>query len=148
MSDIPKAVVKPPEEDSGEIPKVVTELPQETEAPEASPYVISFARYNERLCEISLLSSNKARKALETFKAVGTKIRSAVDFQRHHIDQIPVRGEGEYKKLYNGLSGDIELKEIKLQQAARIFYFDIELERKFYVVAITENHFETKKVRR
>lgn len=148
MTDIPKEVIKTQEEKSGEIPKTVAELPQETEAPEASPYVISFARYNERLCEINLLNSNKARRALEVLKAVGTRIRSTADFQRHHIDQIPVRGEGDYRRLYNGLSGDIELKEIKLQQNARIFFFDIEPERKFYVIAITQNHFETDKVRR
>ena len=56
--------------------------------------------------------------------------------------------EGEYKKLFKGLEDDIELKEIKLQQSARVFYFDIEPERTFYVVAITDNHLETDKVRR
>jgi hypothetical protein len=42
----------------------------------------------------------------------------------------------------------VDLREIKLQQSARIFYFDIEPERTFYIVAITENHLETDKVRR
>lgn len=146
MTDIPKQVAMPNEE-RGELPESIKELPQEQEAPEASPYAISFVRYNERLCEIKLLDSNKARKALETLKTIGTKIRSTADFQRQHIDRIPVRDEGNYQKLYNGLSDDIELKEIKLQQDARIFYFDIEPERKCYVVAITQNHYETNKVR-
>lgn len=148
MAEIPKQVVQPLREDSGDIPRAVAELPQEVEAPEVSPYVISFSKYNERLCEISLLSSNKARRALEALKAIGTKIRSAADFQRHHIDRIPIRGNGDYRRLYNGLGDDIQIREIKLPQNARIFYFDLEPERTLYVVAITENHFETNRVRR
>ena len=147
MTDIPKPATEP----SGEVDKlsqIAQELPQDTEAPEAIPYVISFAKYNERMCEISELGGNKAKKAIETFKAIGTKIRSEADFQRYYVDRIPVRREGEYKKLYRGLRDDIDLKEIKLQQDARIFYFDIEPERTFYVVAITQNHLETYKIRR
>lgn len=135
-------------EDANIIPQAVTELPQEFEDPEGKPYLISFARYNERICEIGILSSNKARKAIETLKNIGIKIKCLADFQREHIDRIPVRREGDYLKLYNKLSDDIDLKEIKLQQDARIFYFDIEPEKTFYVVAITENHLETDKVRR
>lgn len=131
-----------------EIPQVVAEIPQETEAPEANPYVISFAKYNEKMCELSQLQGNKAKKAIETLKTIGTKVRSTADYQRHSVDRIPVRFEGEYKKLFNGLADDVELKEIKLQQTARIFYFDIEPERTFYVVSITDNHLETDKVRR
>ena len=147
MTDIPKSATEP----SGEINKlsqVAQELPRDTEAPEAIPYVISFVKYNEGMCEIADLDSNKARKAIQTFKLIGTKIRSEADFSKNHLDRIPVYCEGEYKKLYRGLSDDIELKEIKLQQTARIFYFDIEPERTFYVVAITQSHLETEKVRR
>lgn len=147
MTEIPEQVLKPTQE-TQEIPISVVEMPQEAEAPEANPYLISFAKYNEGMCEIGHLDSNKARKAIETFKAVGTKVKSQADFQRHKIDQIPVRREGDYKKLFRNLADDIDLKEIKLQQDARIFYFDIEPERTFYVVAITQNHLETNKVRR
>lgn len=147
MTDIPQKVARPTEEGS-DLPQAVAEIPQETEAPEAIPYVISFAEYKEKMCEISELNSNKARKAVETFKTIGTKIRSEADFQRNYVDRIPVRRESEYKKLYQGLGDDIDLKEIKLQQDARIFYFDIEDRRTFYVVAITQNHLETDKVRR
>lgn len=145
--DIPNEATKLTGEGTG-LPSTIKELPQETEAPEAIPYVISFARYNEDMCQISLLDSNKGRKAVDILKKVGTKIHSEADYQRNFIDRIPVRREGEYKKLYNGLGDDIDLKEIKLQQNARIFYFDIEPERKFYVIAITQNHLETDKVRR
>lgn len=147
MTDIPKKVAQPTE-DSSELPQAIAELPQETEAPETIPYLISFARYNESVCGISELTSNKARKAVETLKTIGTRIRSEADFQRNYVGRISVRREGDYKKLYRGLRDDIDLKEIKLQQDARIFYFDIEPERTFYVVAITQNHLETDKVRR
>lgn len=147
MIDIPKKVTQPAE-DSSEMPRAVAEMPQELKAPEAIPYVISFAKYNERICEILELSSNKARKAIGIFKIVGTKIRSEADFLRHSIDRIPVYRKGEYKKLYRGLGKDINLKEIKLQQAARIFYFDIESKSTFYVVAVTQRHLEADKVRR
>ena len=147
MKDIPKRVALFTE-DASELPQTVAELSQEQEAPEAIPYVISFAKYNERMCEIALLGGNKARKAVKTLKIVGTRIRSETDFQKCFVDRIPVRRDGEYKRLYRGLKDDICLKEIKLQQNARIFYFDIEPERIFYIVAIRENHLETKKVRR
>ena len=146
MTDIPKKVAQTAD-DGSELPEAVAEMPQETEAPEAIPYLISFAMYDESMCEISELTSNKARKALETFKTIGTKIHSEADFQRYHVDRIPVWRGGDYKKLYRGLGDDIDLKEIKLQDDARIFYFDIEDKRTFYVVAITQNHLETDKVR-
>jgi len=147
MTDIPKQVTKPTG-DVGELPQAVAEMPQEVEAPEANPYVISFVKYNEKMCEIDMLNSNKAKRAIETLKKVGTKVRSTADFQRHSVDRISVRNEGAYKRLFNGLPQDADLKEIKLQQDSRIFYFDIEPDRTFYVVAITQNHLDTDKVRR
>jgi hypothetical protein len=147
MTDIPKEVTAQTEV-TNEIPAEVAVMSQQVEAPEANPYSISFANYNERMCEISLLNSNKAKRAVETLKTIGMKVRSTADFQRHSIDRIPVRYDGEYKKLFNGLPNEVELKEIKLQQDARMFYYDIEPERTFYVVAITQNHIETRQVRR
>lgn len=146
MIDVPNSVTQIPNQ--GDIPNAVTILPQNVEEPENEPYLISFSRYNEKMCEIALLNSNKGKRAVEILKTIGTKICSHADFQRFKIDRIPVRREGEYKKLYSGLSPDIELKELKLQQDARIFYFDIEPQKMFYVVAVTENHIETDKVRR
>ena len=146
MVDIPEEATKPSEEPA-QIPEKVASAPQE-EAPEVKPYLISFSKYNEDMCEIEHLDKNKAKRTVETFKTIGTKIRSQADFQRFSIDRIPVKNAGEYKKLFRGLGEDIDLKELKLQQDARIFYFDVEPERMFYVVAITQNHLETDKVRR
>lgn len=147
MADIPKQVTVSSNE-AGELPQSVAEMPQAIEAPEAIPYVISFAKYNEKMCQLSQLNNNKAKKIVEIFKTIGTKVCSTADYQRYSVDRIPVRYDGEYKKLFSGLKDDIELKEIKLQQKARVFYFDIEPNRTFYIVAITENHFETDKVRK
>lgn len=147
MTDLPKQVANTSNADT-EIPQVVAEIPQDTEAPEANPYVISFAKYNEKLCEIEGLGKNKGNKALSIFKEIGTKVYSRSDFQRHKIKTDGITCSGEYKKLYNGLGPDVEVRELFLQGTGRIFYFDIEPERKMYVVAIRENHFETDKVRR
>ena len=147
MTDIPEQALEPVEDLKG-LPQAVTELPQGIESPEASPYLISFAKYNEKMCEITELNGNKPKKAVEILKTIGTKIYQSADFQKHHIDRTPIRCEGEYKKLFSGIRDDIELTEIKLQQDARIFCFDIEPERTFYVVAITQNHLETDKVRK
>ena len=111
-------------------------------------YVISFAKYNEKLCEISELSKNKGKKALSILKEIGTKVFSRTDFQRHNIRTDGIANSGEYKKLYSKIAPDIEVRELFLQDTGRIFYFDIEPERILYVVAIRENHFETDKVRR
>ena len=147
MNHIPEEAARQSNRGS-RISSSVAELSQNTEAPEASPYVISFAKYKERLCEIKHLDGNKGRKAVETLKIVGTKIKRQTDYQTHSVKPIPIRRDGVYKKLFNGLEDDIEIKEIKLQQNARIFYFDIPSEKVFYVVAITNKHLETKKVRR
>ena len=147
MPELPDRVADAGEDGNG-LPQSVAEMPQEMEAPEADPYVISFAKYNEKCCEINLLSGNKPRRVIEDLKKIGTKVRSTADFQRHSIDRLPVTNKGDYRRLFRGLEDDIELKELKLQQDARMFYFDIESERTFYVVAITNNHLETDKVKR
>lgn len=147
MLEIPKEVADLPIDD-GLIPQQVAEILEENDSQAPGYYLISFANYNKKICEINLLNSNKARKAIELFKDIGTKICCEKDFQKYSIDRLPVYNSGDYKKLYRGLSADIELKEIKLQEDARIFYFDIEAQRTLYIVAITQNHFETDKVRR
>ena len=147
MSEIPKKVTNT-DDKGGRLSQSVAEMSQEIKAPEASPYVISFAKYNDKMCELAILENNKAKKIIEILKTVGTKVCSMADFQRYFTKRISIKREGEYKKLFRSLEDDIELKEIKLQQSARVFYFDIESERTFYVVAITKNHLETDKVRR
>lgn len=144
--DIPKSAAQTSSQNT--IPQEVAELPSESEDPEVVPYVISFAKYNEGLCEIEYLKKNKAKRALGVIKKIGTKICCSADFKKLAIITSPINRSGEYLKLYKRLSPDIELNEIRLQQDARIFYFDIESEKKLYIVAIKENHFEVGKIRR
>jgi len=145
--DIPKQATELSDE-IDKLSKIAQELPQDTEAPEAIPYVISFAKYNNKLCEISCLGKNKGNKALSILKEIGTRVFSRVDFQKNNILTKGIKNSGEYRKLYSGLGLDNEVKELSLQGTGRIFYFDIEPERILYIVAIRENHFETDKVRR
>lgn len=146
MPDIPVGVAELPQE--GELPEKVAELPQDSDAPEGSPYVISFAKYNNRMCEINDLTGNKGKKAISILKEIGTKVFTKADFARNSIKNEVVKYAGEYKKLFSGLAEDIELRELFLQDTGRIFYFDLEPERTMFVVAIRENHLETDKVRR
>lgn len=143
---IPEGVTETPAQ-SG-LPQDVAELSPESEAPEATPYVISFAKYKNKLCEIEILGKNKGNKALSILKEIGTKVSSRADFQKNNIKTDGIVNNGEYKLLYNGLGPDIEVRELSLQSTGRIFYFDIEPDKVLYIVAIRENHFETDKVRR
>lgn len=136
-----------PELPKQSIPGKMAEVADEDE-PESHPFLISFAKYNVGLCEIDRLEKNKLKKALDTMKLIGSQVYDVKDFQRKNIDMIPVRGEGDYRRLYSKLSPDIELREIKLQQNARIFYFIHEPRKTMFIVAVTNNHYETDKVRR
>lgn len=147
MLDIPKQVSEI-WEDENEIPNSVAELDQETEAPEGKPYVISFSKYNEKMCEITELGKNKGNRALSILKKIGMNVYSRADFSRNKIETKSVANSGGYSPLYNGLGNDVEVREMFLQSTGRIFYFDIEPERAMYIVAIRENHLETNKVRR
>jgi hypothetical protein len=130
------------------IPESAAELKTEEE-PELKPFLISYQRYNDKLCEISEgLVKNCQKKALIDLKKIGKEIFDFKDFKDHGIDAIPVEYKGEYKKLFNRLHPDVELYEHKLQETARIFYFLNEIKKIFYVVAITQAHYETDKVRR
>lgn len=146
MTDIPKLATEPSDEEN-KLSQIAQELPQGTEAPEAMPYVISFARYKNKLCEIDDLGKNKSKRALSILKDIGTKVCSRADFQRYNIKNKGIANSSEYRKLYNGLAPDVEVRELFLQGTGRIFYFDIEPERMLYILAIKENHFETNKVR-
>lgn len=146
MPDIPAEVTNLPVE--GELPERVAEFPQEFDAPEGRPYLISFAKYNHKMCEVDNLAGNKGKKAITLLKEIGTKVFTKADFARNNIKNDLVKFAGEYKKLFSGLAEDIELRELFLQDSGRIFYFDIEPERTMFVVAIRENHLETDKVRR
>ncbi len=130
------------------IPLGVAEIPSETKDNEGEPYLISFANYNTKLCQIEDLIKNQPKAALKTLIMIGTSIFSIDDFKKNNIDRFPIDKSGDYSQLFSRLGEDIELMEIKLQGESRIFYFDIESKKTFYIVAILANHLETKKNKR
>lgn len=131
----------------GLIPQQVAELKVE-EDPESKPFLISYQKYNDGICQIEYLVKNCPKRALQDLKKIGKDITAFKDFGKYGIDSKPIRNENNYKELFKGLHGDVELYEHKIQQTARIFYFLNEPEKIVYIVAITQNHFETEKNRR
>jgi hypothetical protein len=134
--------------DNNRLPQAVTVMPQEVESPEEIPYLISFSDYKEKLCQISLLEKSEAVKAIGAIKTIGNKIYSEKDYQRISLGRKSVYNDGGYKRLYNGLSEEVEIFEHKISQSARIFFYNLEPKRTCYIVAIIKNHLETDKVRR
>ncbi len=147
MTDFPTEITTSSEV-AGDIPYAMAEIPQDQSDPEVRPYVISFYYYNDKHCELLNLSNPSCKKALQDFKAIGMKIRSESDFDKHGIGRRRIENRGAYKKLFNRLGTDTELYETRLKDSGRIFYFDAKLEGVLYIIAITEKHIETDKQRR
>lgn len=124
---------------AGKIPNSVTQLPSQEQT-----YLLSFRHYRDDLCEVELLEKNRPKECIHVIKRVSrSKLGKLRD---HNIDRIPIKNSGEYKKLFNRLTHDVELFEHKIQGTSRLFYFIAAHE--FHIVAITNSHFETDKVRR
>ena len=142
MSKIPE----PGLDDAGhQIPAKVAEYPDQLAAPEERPFLLSFARYNNKLCQIGDLQKNQGRRATELLKTIGNKLFSIKDFHLQRVDCLPVKNEHGYTVLFSKLGPDIEMKEAKLQDTGRIFYFIHDADKVVYVVAIRHTHFETDK---
>ena len=134
--------------EKGLIPQEVAEL-KTKEEPEIKPFLISYLKYNNKLCEINdSLIKNCQKKALMDTKIIGKDICAFGDFQKYGIGTKLIEDRGEYKKLFNNLHDDVEIFEHKLQSTARMFYFVNKVKRIFYIIAITQSHFEIRKIRR
>jgi len=130
------------------IPSQVAEIEDDKDI-ELQPFLISFAKYNYRMCEVQELKGNKAKKSLRDLIKIGKDFFSYEDLcKKGGINNIPVRYEGEYKKLFKGLHPDVEMFEHKIQENGRIFYYINDPEKIFCIIAIRENHLETKKQRK
>lgn len=136
QSKIPSGIAKLP---YGQIPTKVTTLSKTH-----SCYLLSFKHYNEDVCEIKFLEKNRSKECIQALKRITHAELGKL--KEKNIDQIPIAKAGEYKKLYNHLTMDVELFEHKVQGDSRIFYFTAAEE--CFIVAITNNHIETDKVRR
>ncbi len=133
------------------VPSAVAELPQAEEAPEISPYKISFAEYKGKECQMDGMTGYNAKATLMILRDVGVYYTSAENFwSKTSIQTKPIIREGDYRFLYKGLAEDSELKEIKYQHARkgvdiRLFFFTLEKERTFYLVAAKQDHIDTSK---
>lgn len=107
-------------------------------------YFLSFKFYNEKLCEVDVLEKNRPKECIQVLKRISQT--TIGNLKQKNIDRIPIENKGEYKKLYNGLTNEVEVFEHKIQGDARLFYFTAAND--FFVLAITNNHLETNKTRR
>lgn len=131
-----------PSKSDSKLPPNVALTPNKAEL-ELSPYQISFEYYNYKLCEVNELERNKAIQCIENMKTIGKSNRR--NLNNNGIDYIRVNNSGEYSKLFNGLTDDVDLREHKISGTSRLFYFT--QQSKFCIVAITNAHFETDKHR-
>jgi hypothetical protein len=107
-------------------------------------YFLSFKFYNEKLCEVDVLEKNRPKECIQVLKRISQT--TIGNLKEKNIDRIPILNKGEYKKLYNGLTKEVEIFEHKIQGDSRLFYFTAACD--FFVLAITNNHLETGKTRR
>ncbi len=137
---------------SQEVPVTAAELPQTEEAPEISPYRISFAEYKGKECQIDGMNAENAKATLLILRDVGIYYTSEADYwsKASGIQINPIVRDGDYIDLYRGLAEDSEIKEIKYQHHRksidiRLFFFTLERERTFYLIAARETHIDTSK---
>ena len=115
--------------------------------PEEKPFLISFAKYKIKKCEINDMEKSCHKKALKGMVTIGNAVLDFDDFEKNGIDKIPVKKEGDYKKVYNGLHPEVEIYEHKLSRYARMFYFIENPNKIIHIVLYKNSHYETGKVR-
>lgn len=139
-------------DDANGIPRTVAERPQTEESPEVLPYRISFARYNQGECQMDEMNPKNAKVVLTTLRDVGVHFTSeenySVNSGKAEIKKIICAGD--YRGLFRGLGEDAEIKEIKCTHPSkgvdvRLFYFSLERDKTFYLVATRETHYDTDK---
>lgn len=146
-----------PEPDTGAdtslaIPVTASQVSQDTEDPEAVPYSISFVRYRPDECQITGIGLENAKAALTIFRDVGVHFSSVKEFLSNETSNVEVKNvvrDGAYMTLFSSL-GDEEVKEIKLVERhknidLRIFFFSLDTNKTFYVLALKEDHLDTDK---
>jgi len=129
------------------LPEIVAERPQTEEAPEVVPFLISFARYNRKECDIDGMDHKRAKKALKTLRNIGVEIYNEEDFgaKLPKLKVCAIEPNGEYRRLYTGLTDfpDAEIREAKVDlDKCRLFFFIVN--RIFYVVAVKDSHYNTR----
>jgi hypothetical protein len=142
-----KEIVSP-----NDVPVAAAELPETSEAPEISPYKISFAEYKSDECQMNGMTGPNAKATLQILRDVGVHYTDEENYWSNSdgIEIKPIIRDGDYLDLYRGLPDDSEIKEIKYQREKkdidiRLFFFTLEKERTFYLVATKEQHIDTSK---
>lgn len=146
----------PDPERKGLLPKKVpfgaAELSASSEAPEASPYRISFAEYKEKECQMDSMTPVNAKATLKTIRDVGVHYTSKDNYSSNArgVEMKTISRGGDYLTLYRGLPDDSEIREIKCKHPGkeidiRLFFFTLEKERTFYLVAAKQTHIDTSK---
>ncbi len=156
-SEVPE-VVGPQVADESLQSIAVTELPEDSVAPEALPYKISFQDYKEGECQIDGMGKPSAAVALKVVRDIGMSYPTESHLMSccKHIDEIkPVVNKGDYSVLYKGLGYDIEVREIKCKREDkrrpdraydfRLFFYALDIEKTFYIIAIRKDHYDTTK---
>lgn len=136
---IPEDASKLPNSESL-IPEGIPQLPQQEDDPESSPFLISFGKYKAKECGIDNIDKKRALKALRLIKEIGTSLCCENDLKNFKTKSID--DKNNYSVLYNGLHPDAEVKELFIDSdKGRIFFFI--LKRIFYIISITDAHYNT-----
>jgi hypothetical protein len=146
-------IPRPPAEEVNALGALVGATQVRTaEDPEALPYNISFARYNDKECQITDMDANNAKAALMILRDVGIYFSSYENYAKYSgsAEVKRIMNDGDYSALYRGCDADEEIKEIKLVKEkknvnVRLFYFTIESSKMFYLVAVRHTHIDTTK---
>jgi hypothetical protein len=109
----------------------------ENDEDESNPHFkISYKYYNSNLCEIKDLQGSSARKCLDKLKQFGQSNHKTL-FE-NNIRPKKVHNAGNYRTLFSNLSGDVDLFEIDLGDASRLFYFIVG--HLLHIVSIKNSH--------
>lgn len=101
-------------------------------------FKISFDYYNDTNCEIKNLEVAPSRKCLSNLKQIGRSNQK--NLRSNNITPSRVHNSGHYKRLFSKLTEDVDLFEIDIGSASRLFYFTCE--NFFHIVAIKNSHFK------
>ena len=75
------------------------------------------------------------------------KIFNKSDLSRLDVRIEPVYNSGNYSSLFRGLPTEVELKEARLngsyEGTGRLFFYTLDSEKVFYLVAIRGAHLDT-----
>ncbi|TRZ78474.1 hypothetical protein D4R87_00600 [bacterium] len=99
-------------------------------------FLFSFAHYKIGQCGLKDLYGKDSKQLIEKLRRINeTTIRELPSSKLIHDN---VKKGGNYKSLFDGLSPDVEIREIRFSDSGRIFAYFVE--RYVCIVAIKPNH--------